>query len=132
MSSTSRFVFFAAMAMLSFSAYAAHQGVVHYEGKIPTSVKNAFELIAQRTQLAEEALKKNELESVHEQSYTLETSGDFLQAQVKKQQAALDGLNEAVQEVHALSEKGDAAGVRKALPRLKKYSQELQALMECK
>src|SRR5687767_14245217 len=106
----------------------AEERVQHYAAQKPASVKQAVETLTQRTKIVEQALQKNELEAIHEQSYMLEAAGDMLQAHAQKQQKALDTVNEAIQGIHALSEKGDAAGVRMALPRLKKGTEELQAL----
>jgi acid stress-induced BolA-like protein IbaG/YrbA len=126
-----RFTFAAAAAiLLSSPAIATHQGVQHYDAEKPTSVKHAFELLDVHAGLAEKDIRENHLEGVHQQSYTLEAAGDFLQDQLKRQQQELDALNESIQEIHALSEKGDTAGVKKALPRLKKHAQSLKALME--
>lgn len=121
------------VALITFPTAAwAEERVQHYDAVKPASVKQAFELLAERSHMAEQALQKNQLEGVHEQSYTLEASGDMLHAHIKQQQQTVDAINEAVQEIHALSEKGDAAGVRKALPRLKKETQKLQSLMQCR
>ncbi len=123
------FAYIMAFALAVSPAAYAEERVEHYAAVKPMNVQEALTLLAERTALAEQALNKKDLEGVHEQSYTLEAAGDLLQVQAEKQQKALDTLNEAIQEIHALSEKGDAPGVRKALPRLKKATQELKALM---
>ncbi len=118
-------------AILAFApATHAEERIQHYEAVKPASVEEALKLLTERAAIAEQGLAKNQLEAVHEQSYTLEAAGDMLQDHLKKQQKALDEANEAIQEIHALSEKGDAAGVRKALPRLKKATQTLKTLTQ--
>jgi hypothetical protein len=118
--------------LMFISSAHAEERVQHYEAQKPANVEQALKLLTERGNIAEQALKKNQLEAIHEQSYTLEAAGDTLYAHMQAQQKSVDAINEAIQEIHALSEKGDAAGVRAALPRLKKETQALQSLMQCK
>lgn len=109
----------------------AEERVQHYEAQKPKNMKQALELLSQRAETAEQSLKQRQLEGVHEQSYTLEAAIDFVNAHLRQQQKAADAIDEAVQEIHALSEKGDAAGVSNALPRLKQQTKTLQLLTQC-
>jgi hypothetical protein len=93
--------------------------VLHYVGEKPTTVKGALAELQSKTNAVEKILKKeslddNDLESVHEVSYSLEAAVDFLRTkQQATQEEALDDLDEAVQAIHYASENHEEAKTRK-------------------
>lgn len=92
--------------------------VQHYEAVVPHSEQEAHaELTAKTAEIAtvleKKTLDDNDLEKVHEITYSLEAAVDELRKTVKGDMVAkLDAVDEAVQATHSSSENHKEAEVR--------------------
>jgi len=98
---------------------------VHYEITEPKNVQEANNILQERTKLisdiiAKEALDNNDLEKIHEHSYSLEAAVDKLRDEkAYKKEDDIDYLDEAVQALHYASENHEEATSREWFGRLK-------------
>ena len=111
-----------------------HEGVVHYAVETPASDDAALKLIQEKADKVAEILKAekldgNHLESIHEQTYSIEAAvnklreGDHNDAQ----EAALDVVDEANQALHYSSENHEEAAVREWFAKLHPSVDTLEA-----
>lgn len=117
------------LAMISFGSY-AHQGVIHYKGQeVKTSaeaVKVLHEKIEDINQLTnKKKLTNADLEKIHKISYSLETASDRLIEEHKNNQN-IDSIAEAVQALHAYSEKHKEKETREWFAKLKEAVKKLK------
>lgn len=88
-----------------------HEGVLHYEVETPATDEAALKLIQEKADkigaiLASATLDDNQLESVHEQTYSIEAAINKLRSDEHSdsRETAIDGVDEANQALHAASE----------------------------
>ncbi len=99
--------------------------VMHYEISKPNNIEEATEVLQKRTALigeviAKEKLDNNDLEKIHEHSYSLEAAVDKLRAEkAYKLEDDIDSLDEAIQALHYASENHEEAVSREWFGRMK-------------
>lgn len=99
--------------------------VAHYEIIEPKDVADAQNILKERTAkisevIAKESLDNNDLEKIHEHTYSLEAAVDKLRAEkVYSSEEAIDNVDEAVQALHYGSEKHEEATSREWFGKLK-------------
>lgn len=104
----------------------------HYLVEIPETEQQALALLEEKLDelqpiMARESLSDNDLEAIHEISYSLEASVDRLRKEIPEaHEAALDRLDEAVQAIHYASESHDVNETRKWFAVLEPAAQEVQ------
>lgn len=112
----------------------AHEGVVHYEVEPPATNDAALALISQKTDevgalLANATLDGNQLEKVHEYTYSIEVAVNKLRGAEHNDaaEAALDEVDEANQATHYASENHKEDAVREWFPKLRSGVDALEA-----
>jgi hypothetical protein len=102
-----------------------HEGVVHYEVETPATNDAALKLIEEKaTQvgavLANANLDSNQLESVHEYTYSIEVAVSKLRGTEHNDatEEALDAVDEANQAIHYAAENHKEDAVREWFPKL--------------
>lgn len=103
----------------------------HYAAEKPTSKETAIALLNKKLGLVEDVLEKetlhhNDLESIHQASYSLEAAVDYLKAHALADSELLETIDDAAQKVHYASEDHEEADLRKAFKTLKFKSNKLQ------
>lgn len=99
--------------------------IIHYEVTKPKDVAEANTILQERTAkiadiIAKEALDNNDLEKIHEHTYSLEAAVDKLRAEkAYSAEDNIDYLDEAVQALHYASENHEETNSREWFGRLK-------------
>ena len=99
--------------------------VMHYEIQKPKDTADASNILQERTSkiaavIAKAKLDNNDLEKIHEHTYSLEAAVDKLRAEgAFKTEDSIDNLDEAVQALHYASENHEEATSREWFDRLK-------------
>ncbi|XVN42834.1 MAG: hypothetical protein RCG15_00520 [Candidatus Rickettsia vulgarisii] len=100
--------------------------VQHYQVEKPKTKEEALSVLTSKSKeiekiLLNKNLSSSDLEEIHEMSYSLEASVDYLRENEnnKKQEAALDNLDESVQALHYGSENHNEAETREWFVKLK-------------
>lgn len=110
--------------MQAMPALAQEERVQHYEAVVPHSEQEARDELKAKTAeiaavLEKKTLDDNDLEKVHEITYSLEAAVDALRKTVKGDAVTtLDTVDEAVQAVHSSSENHKEAEVREWFAKL--------------
>lgn len=128
----------AVLAVVGFSGQAlaseeSHEGgVMHYEGHDVDTAEGALKLLHDKNAevsavLEREKLDGNDLEKIHEISYSLENGIDFLIAEKTFDQDKMEAVDEAVQAVHNNSENHEEAAVREWFPKLEERVAALES-----
>ncbi len=99
--------------------------VIHYEITEPKTIEEANAILRQRTALigkimAKDELDHNDLEKIHEHSYSLEAAIDKLRdEQAYQSEENIDNLDEAIQALHYASESHEETESREWFGQLK-------------
>lgn len=101
----------------------SEERVIHYEIAAPETAQAAIVLLEEKTAeigaiLANASLNDNQMESIHEKTYSLEAAVDKLRASYSNQ-TALDAADEAIQALHYASENHEQEESRKWYESLK-------------
>lgn len=110
--------------------------VMHYEVEAPKTEAAAMALLQSKANEVSELLAKNaklddnQMESIHEKSYSLEAAINKLREATaeKSKEAALDGVDEAVQELHYASESHKEEQVRQSFASLEAHLIQLKTI----
>lgn len=127
------FLLFVASVIIGMGQVYAHQDnidneekIQHYQAEKPKTKEEALSILESKTKAIEmillnTKLSSSDLEEIHEMSYWLEASVDYLREgeNNKKQEAALDNLDESVQALHYASENHNEAETREWFVKLK-------------
>lgn len=112
----------------------AHEGVIHYEVETPATNEAALQLISEKTDevaaiLANVKLDGNQLEKVHEYTYSIEVAVAKLRLadHSDASEEALDIVDEANQATHYAAENHKEEAVREWFPKLRTGVDALQA-----
>ena len=107
----------------------AEERIDHYVPAQPGNAEEALVVLTDKLGaispiVAKESLTDNDLEAIHEASYSLEAAVDKLrEGENEVQEAALDQLDEAVQAIHYASENHEEAKTREWFAVLMKAEQ---------
>jgi len=119
---------------LAYQATAEEQkeAVQHYAGQNFETPEAAIKALENKSNEISEILKAetltgNNLESIHEISYTLEDAVDALRAQNGAPATAIDPLDEAIQALHFASENHEEAKVREWFAKIEPAAGNLHA-----
>lgn len=119
----------AAFIMLSAPAF-AHDGTPHYVGQKVADSKQAVKSLNSHIAQAQVIFRKSkladqDLEKIHEISYSLETASDKL-AEEHPKNSTIDAVAEAVQALHYSSEKHKEKETRQWFSALQKANKDLK------
>ena len=100
----------------------------HYIAIAPKDKQEALSWLEEKVKIMDKALKENNLEVIHEQSYYLESSVEFLRDKTKLSGKEIDTLDELVQIIHFASENDEKETLEKKLPLLKASAEKVRKL----
>lgn len=110
--------------------FAKEERIDHYDPGTPANTEEAIRWIEQSMAEVKTAFGNNKLEAIHEQSYRLEASVDFLREHAKNiEESLIDALDESVQIIHFASEKGEKEIVSKELPELEQKAKNVVGVL---
>jgi hypothetical protein len=99
--------------------------VDHYEVKAPTSSKEAITLLEQSFSKVQDHFSRGEIESIHQESYSLEAAIDVLINKNEYPKETLTNLDNLIQKIHVASEQEDKEIISQTLPTLNQAIQNL-------
>jgi len=102
----------------------------HYQTAAPKDKQEALSWLEEKVKIMDKALKEDKLELIHEQSYYLESSVEFLRDKTKLSGKEIDALDELVQIIHFASENDEKETLEEKLPLLKASAETIRKLVK--
>ncbi len=112
--------------------HAEEEVIQHYAAEAPVTAEAAYEVLQEGSEEVAELLEKetpdnNDMERIHELSYSLETAVDFLREKNgTEEEATIDAVDEAVQAIHFASENRELETLQKWSAALEETLNEME------